>query len=213
MLAGLTSVEAEERVADLGAATGAVGLMMAARYPGIRLLLVERDPHLAELCRRNLALNGIEERARVVEADLFWPKRDRLAAGLEPGSLDLVVTNPPFFERQTRPSPEPGRRSAHEMGGGGLAEWVESAADLLRPKGRLALIYRADRLEHCLAALARRFGSIAVTPAYPRLEEPASRILVEAVKGGRAPLRIAPPLVLHRADGAFTPEAERLHRP
>ena len=211
LLAGLSPVEDGDMVADLGSATGAVGLMVAARCPAARLLLVERDPDLVALATRNIALNGASGRVRVIEADLFAPKGARREAGLEPASVDVVLSNPPFFEGEGRPSPEPRRRSAHEMEGGGLADWIESAADLLKPKGRLALIYRADGLARCLAALERRFGSLVVTPIHPKAGEGASRILVTAVKGGRAPLRIAAGYVLHTADGAFTPDAARLH--
>jgi tRNA1(Val) A37 N6-methylase TrmN6 len=212
LLAGLPGIEQDDVVADLGAGSGAVALMAAARRPDIRLLLVERDPDLAELARRNLVLNGLGERGRLVEADLFSPREARHAAGLAPGSVDLVLTNPPFFEGEGRPSPEPRRRSAHAMEGGHLDDWIEAASDLLRGRGRIAVIYRADGLGRCLSALGKGFGSIAVTPVYPRAGEGASRVLVEASKGGRGPFRIAPPVILHGSEGAFTPQAERLHR-
>jgi tRNA1(Val) A37 N6-methylase TrmN6 len=211
LLAGLAEVRPDEVVADLGAATGAVGLMAAVRHPSARVLLVERDPDLAGLARRNLALNGMEDRGNIVEADVFWPPQARRESGLVPGSVDLVLTNPPFFEGESRPSPEKLRRAAHEMEGGTLGDWMGSAADLLRHKGRLVAIYRADGLQRCLGALERAFGSVVVTPIQPRAGEDASRILVAAVKGGRAPLRIAAPFVLHEAGGGFTAAAARLH--
>ncbi|NNM74570.1 tRNA1(Val) (adenine(37)-N6)-methyltransferase [Enterovirga aerilata] len=213
LLAGLVEATPGDIVADLGAATGAVGLMVAARQPDVRILLVEREPVLAAIADRNVVLNGLGERARVILADLFAPKSARREAGLEAGMVDLVLTNPPFFEGVTRPSPEPGRRSAHVMEGGKLAEWLAAAANLLRHRGRLALIYRADGLARCLAALGRHFGSVLLTPIYPREGEPATRIVVQAVKGGRAPLRIAPALILHAPGGGFTAAAERLHGP
>ena len=211
LLAGLADVRPGDLVADLGAATGAVGLMIAAREPASRLVLVERDPDLAALAVQNSRANHAADRAEVIRADLFWPASARTDAGLRSGQADHVVTNPPFFEGEGRPSPEARRRSAHEMEGGGLAEWIASAADLLRHRGRIAVIYRADGLRRCLAALERRFGSVIVTPVHPRAGEAASRILVSAVKGGRAPLQLASPIILHEADGSFTPAAAALH--
>jgi tRNA1(Val) A37 N6-methylase TrmN6 len=124
---------------------------------------------------------------------------------------DVVATNPPFFQGEGRPSPDPGRRTAHTMAGGGLGDWLRAAADLLRPRGRLAMIHRADNLQLCLDAMGGHFGSVEIRPVYPKPDRPASRILVRAIKGGHAPLVLAPPLVLHGPDGAFTLEAARLH--
>jgi tRNA1(Val) A37 N6-methylase TrmN6 len=211
LLAALGRAEAGDLVVDLGSSSGAVGLMAAARQPGSRILLVEREPELVAMARRNIALNGLEARADVSQADVFAPLAERSAAGLPVAGADLVLTNPPFFEEgEGRASPEAGRRRAHAMAGGGLAGWIAACRDLLRPRGRLALIHRADRLADCLAAL-RGFGAIRVTPIRPRGDADATRILIAAVKDSRAPLALAPELVLHAADGGFTPEAAALH--
>jgi tRNA1(Val) A37 N6-methylase TrmN6 len=211
LLAAFAEAGEGELVVDLGSASGAVGLMAAARQPGARVLLVEREPDLVALARRNIALNGFADRAEAAAADVFAPLADRVAAGLMSGSADIVLTNPPFFEAgEARASPEPGRRRAHAMAGGDLAAWIATARDLLRHRGRLVLIQRADKLAQCLAAL-RGFGAIRITPVYPRAGAEAVRILISAVKDSRAPLAIAPQLVLHEADGSFTPEAAVLH--
>lgn len=212
LLARLCGVRDGERVVDLGSASGAVGLMIAADRPGVRLLFVERDPALVELCRRNIALNGVCGRASVAEADVFAPMVDRRQAGLASGSADLVVTNPPFLDADARGSPDAGRRAAHVMSGGGLDEWLGVALDLLRARGRLCLIQRADRLGACLQALSAGFGSLVVLPIQPADARDATRIVVSAVKGGRAALVLRPAFVLHGPDGRFSVEAEALHR-
>src|SRR6478609_9240735 len=92
LLAAVAGAAGREAVIDVGAATGAVGLMIAAREPDVGLTLVERDPDLAALCRQNLDLNGID--GRVAVADIL-DIRSRREAGLAPECADLVVTNPP----------------------------------------------------------------------------------------------------------------------
>jgi tRNA1(Val) A37 N6-methylase TrmN6 len=196
-----------ETVVDLGAGSGAVGLMMAAAAHAAQVIFVERDPALVALCWRNIALNGLDGRARVVAADIL----ERGSLGLA-GAADILVTNPPFLEPdRARASPDPGRAAAHLLSDQGLGDWIAAAADLLKPKGRLALIHRADRLSDCLRHLQGRFGGTAVTAVHPRLDEAAIRVVLTAVKGSRAPLCLAPPLVLHGADGRFTPEAAAIH--
>jgi tRNA1(Val) A37 N6-methylase TrmN6 len=212
LLAAGAGAEAGDTVVDLGSASGAVGLMIAVREPGPKLIFVERDEALVALCRRNIALNELGDRAIAVAADVFAPRAERMAAGLAPEQADVVATNPPFFEREgARPSPDPGRRAAHEMAGGTLEGWIETAADLLRPRGRLVMIHRADALGTCLAALSRRFGTIRVTPVQAKAGSDSVRVLLSAVKGGKAPLSLAPALVLHEADGSFTAAAAAIH--
>lgn len=212
LLAGLAELRAGDEVVDLGSASGAVGLMLAHRRADIRVTFAERDVDLVALCGRNIALNGLNDRAGALAVDVFAPRPERAASGLAPGSADLVVTNPPFAEADVpRVSPEPGRRAAHVMAGGGLGEWLACAADLLRHRGRLLMIHRADGLAGCLGALGRAFGSPTLLPVHPRAGEPATRIVVGATRGGRAPLAILPGLVLHEADGRFTAAAAALH--
>lgn len=199
------------RIADFGAGTGAVGLALALREPSARVILVERDPWLAGLCARNIALNGVGERGMALALDLLAPRPGREAAGLT--GLDLVVTNPPFAEAGDAPaSPEPLRASAHELPPGGFRRWIAAAADALAHRGRLVLIQRADRIVACLDALRPAFGGMALRPVHARAEAPAIRVLLSAVRGGRAAPQLLPPLVLHGPDGRFTPQAEAIHR-
>jgi tRNA1(Val) A37 N6-methylase TrmN6 len=210
LLAAAAPARAGQRVVDVGAATGAVGLMIAAREPGIRLAFVERDPDQAALCRQNLVLNGV--RGEVAEVDLL----DRAAwerAGLDPQAADLVVTNPPYLEvGQARVSPDAGRAAAHLLPPGGLDAWLKACGALLKPGGRLVLVHRADRLADIIEGLGRGFGGLCLRPVHPDSGRPATRILVTATRASRAPLAIAPPLVLHGDGGRFTPFAEALHR-
>lgn len=213
LLARLIDFGAGATVYDLGAATGAVGLALARGSAECRVVLVEREPALVVLARENIRENGLDGRVRAIEADILAPGARRRAAGLLPGSAEGVLTNPPFFEDGSyRPSPVAEKTSAHGFAPGGLDRWLRTCADLLRPGGRLGLIHRADALPACLDALRGRFGDCAVRPVHARADRAAIRVLIAAVKGSRAPLRLLPPLVLQDAAGRFTPEAEALHR-
>jgi tRNA1(Val) A37 N6-methylase TrmN6 len=191
---------------DVGAATGAVGLAVALRAPTCRMLLVERDPALADLARLNATLNGLDGRVDVVAADVLAKGGARRAAGLVPECCDLVLTNPPYFEAgRHRISPIADKAAAHTFPMGSLDGWLRTCVEILRPRGHLGLIHRADALPDCLDALRGRFGGIGVRPVQARAGEPAIRVLITAVKGSRAPFSLLTPLVLHGADGAFTP--------
>lgn len=210
LLAASAPVKPGDVVVDVGAATGAVGLMVAFREPAGRFVFVERDPGLADLCRRNCRDNDVH--GEVVVADVL-NKGSRQAAGLMPESADIVLTNPPFLEEGlARISPDRGRAAAHALPAGGLEAWLKACTGLLRPKGRLVLIHRADRAAECLALSGQWLGGIELRFVHPTRDRPAIRFLLSGIKGSRAPLTILPPMILNGPDGRFTPDAEALHR-
>ncbi len=210
LLAASAEVGPGETVVDVGASTGAVGLMAAARQKGARFVFVERDPALAELCRRNCLRNGVDGTVAVVDV---LDRTARLKAGLAPESADWVLTNPPFLEEgQARISPDSGRAAAHALPAGGLEAWLKACTGLLKPKGRLVMIHRADRLADCLGLLGRSIGGAALRFVHPSADQPAIRFLLCGTKGSRGPLTVLPPVVLNGTDGRFTPQAEALHR-
>ncbi len=81
-----------------------------------------------------------------------------------------------------------------------LETWVRAARRILKSGGVLTLIWRTDGLADVLAALDRGFGSVRILPVHPNREAPAIRVLVSAVKGGRAPLVLHPGLALQEAN-------------
>jgi tRNA1(Val) A37 N6-methylase TrmN6 len=213
LLAAAVPPEAEGLLIDAGSSSGAAGLAAAIFRPGLQLLLIDREAEALELARRNLGLNGLERRGEARMADLLVAK-SRRAAGIADGSGAYVISNPPFLDPgQGRRSPDEGRARAHVFDeADGLERWVRACTALCAPHGEIVLIHRADRLAELLEALKGRAGGVTVMPVHARAESDAIRVLLRAKKGSRAPMRLRPPLVLHEADGRFTPLAEALHR-
>jgi tRNA1(Val) A37 N6-methylase TrmN6 len=204
------------RIVDVGAGVGAVGLALAQRAPLASADLVEIDPELAQLAEGNAARNGLSERVRVLRLDALNPP-ERRSAGLVDGLADCVVTNPPFFDaKAVRASPDKGKARAHVLPraepGATLADWIQASLAILAPGGRFVMIHRPDALSAILAAIGSRLGALALLPVHPTIGASAHRLLVSGVKGSKAPLRLAPALILHGPDGRLTAEADALHR-
>lgn len=196
LLAAATDVRAGDRVVDFGAGVGTAGLALARRIEGIRLSLVEIDPELVELARANAAANVITAEAIVL--DVAADAQAFAANGLLPDSVDAVLMNPPFNDpARHRGSPDQARHTAHVAREETLHAWVHAARRILRSNGALTLVWRADGIADVLAALSRGFGSIAILPVHGEAGKPAIRVLVRAVKGGRAPTRLLPGLMLN----------------
>jgi tRNA1(Val) A37 N6-methylase TrmN6 len=211
LLAAATTAQAGGRAVEFGAGVGAAGLALARRIDGVAVTLVEIDPALVALARDNVARNGLAARVRAVCLDVTAPAAAFAQAGLIPGSADLVLMNPPFNAPQN-PSPDRGRRVARTALPDTLALWVATAARFLRASGTLTLIWRADRLDDVLAALAGEFGAVAILPVHPKPGMPAIRVLIAAVKDSSGPLSILPGFVLADADGKPTAQAETVLR-
>jgi tRNA1(Val) A37 N6-methylase TrmN6 len=200
------------RICDLGSGVGAVGLALALRGAQ-EAVLVEREPVVADLARHNIDHGGFGSRVSLVDADIFDRRSFLRHPSLADQSFDAVATNPPYDQSlRGRRTPSVLKHAAHAMQGGDLADWLKTAMRLLRDGGRLTLIHRADQLAQVLAAMPKRAGGVSVLPVQAQAGQPATRILVTATAGSKAPLMLMPALVLHGEDGRFTQHAEQIHK-
>ncbi|HET9159159.1 MAG TPA: methyltransferase domain-containing protein [Caulobacteraceae bacterium] len=208
LLAAACKVEPGERALEAGCGVGAALLAAAVRNPGADFVGLERDPKMRALAQANIAINDLAERVAVIECDIAEPFRH---LGLE--RFDAVMANPPFFDDpKVLRGPLPARRGAY-IADDGLGAWIEFMMKAVRERGRITLIHRADRLADILALLSRKCGSFRVLPVQPFEDAPAKRVLVRAIKSGRAPLVIRPALVLHdRGAGKHRPHIESILR-
>ncbi len=204
-------------VVDLGAGVGVAGFCAAARCPRAKVVLVERNTEAVDCARAGLdrpANAAFAARVRIAAADITAPEAERARAGIGRDLADHVLLNPPFHLRAAgTASPAAARAEAHVLDAGGLDSWFRAAASVLKFRGDLTVVFRADGLDHLLAAIGRRFGALDILPVQPRPAVAAHRVLARAVKGSRGGLRILPPLVLHDETGnAFVPGVEAILR-
>ena len=211
LLAATLQPAAGDRLLDLGCGVGAASLCLLARVAKATVHGLEMRADLARLAQDNADLNGVAARFIVAEGDVLAPP-----ATLAPGSFDQVLSNPPHLaDDGGSRSPRPLWDSASREGAARLEDWVACALAMLRDKGSMTWVHRADRLDALLAALHGRAGEIVVFPLWPAPTEagrPAKRVIVRARKGVTSPMRLAPGLVLHRGDGGFTEAAEAVLR-
>jgi tRNA1(Val) A37 N6-methylase TrmN6 len=211
LLAAATPARPGEHAIELGAGVGAAGLALAHRVGGLTVTLVEIDPALVALARENAARNALAERVRALCLDVGAQAGEFDAAGLAPGSADHVLMNPPFNAPHNQ-SPDGARRLARTASDDTLARWLRAAARLLPPRGRVALMWRADGLGDVLAALGAGFGAVTVLPIHPKPGAAAIRVLVRGVKDSGAPLTLLPGLVLADAENRPSAQAKAVLR-
>ena len=190
LLSQFATVKPHDKVVDLGTGCGIIGLILLLTKPVRAVFGLEIQPYLAGLAVRNAVLNGFQNRMSVIVGDIRHPP-------FAVGKADLVVCNPPYRKSiGGRINPDPEKAIARHEIMVSLGEIMRASSQILRPKGRLAMIYPADRL----VASFSEMRSIGLEPKrmrviYPQMDAEAKLVLVEASLNGRGGLKILPPLM------------------
>lgn len=197
----------DRKILDVGSAVGSAGLCVAARLENALVTGVELQPELYALFRRNIIENKFEERVTAINGDIADP-----ALALVAESFDQVISNPPFYAGGTRPANE-SRATAHQEGHVDLKDWIAFCLKMVRQKGRVTVIHRADHLDRIIAAFAGRAGDITVYPVWSKPDDKTPlRVIVSARKGIASPLTLRRGIVLHDPQGVYLPEINNILR-
>tara|TARA_R110002124_G_scaffold250589_3_gene415674 strand:- start:6113 stop:6898 length:786 start_codon:yes stop_codon:yes gene_type:complete len=202
------------RLLDMGSGVGTAALVALLHLPDLQAVLAEQNADMLALATANLADNGLAQRARTLAVDIAAKGSERLAAGLAENAFDVVIANPPFFtDGAGTLAGNAGRASARHMAAAALDLWVKTAAGCAAAGGEVIFVYPAQSLAPLLSAFDQRFGAITVLPLTPRPDGPASRVLLRAIKGSRAPLTLLASRPLHDAQGrGFQPAFDAIFR-
>jgi tRNA1(Val) A37 N6-methylase TrmN6 len=124
-----------------------------------------------------------------------------------------VIVNPPYLKRgAATPSDNPMKALANIEGDADLAAWMAAAAKAVGPGGTITFIHRADRLPEVLALLSARCGGLVIQPLHPKAGAAAHRVIVAGRLDQRLPAILLPGLIVHEADGSFSPVLQRVLR-
>jgi len=193
LLARFCTVRKGDLVADLGTGTGIISLILAANTKAERITAVEIQEELVDIARRNAVLNGLEDRICVLQGDLRTLSKTHPAE-----QFDLVVSNPPYrLVGAGRINPDPLKAiSRHEIECT-LEDVLKASFYLLKNRGRLALVYRPDRMVDLISGCRQhRLEPKRMQIAHPGADREASLVLMEAVKNGSQELKILAPIIV-----------------
>ncbi len=199
-MAAAVPARRDQHVLEIGCGAGAGLLCLMHRVPDLHGTGIEKDSETAELARTNLLANK-KEQVSVLATSFPEGVPDHLR-------FDHCMTNPPWHATTGTASPEPRRDLARRMGMQTLPLWVRGAASILRHKGSLTLALPTALTDRAVAELvANGFGGVTLYPFWPKADREARILLVQARLGVKSPARVLSGLILHEADGAFTPQA------
>lgn len=185
---------------DLGTGTAAIPLILTARG-ATDVTGVELNPVMADIARRNAALNGRDDRIRIVEGDYR-----RIKEWSPSGYYSVVYANPPYREKSRGAYSETDgiRRARHEETAT-LDDVMEAVKYALKYRGRFRMVHITERLTDILESMRRHdVEPKALQMIHGRPDKKAKLFLVEGVRGGSAGLDVLPPLIVHEADGSYS---------
>lgn len=219
LLYSFINLQRAKKIADLGAGSGIIGLLLAKKYPDSEVTLIELQKSLVKLAEKNTALNELEDRVHIINYDLKELTHNsslvtHASAPPVGNCFDLVVSNPPFRRTRTGLVSNSDERAIarHEIKLS-LQDLFNSASLLLKHHGRFCLIHLPERLAEIIRVMKghslepKRLRSV-----HSSISTEAKMVLIEAVKGARSGMKIESPLVLYNEDGSYTKELEELYR-
>lgn len=213
MLASFIRPQARARAVELGTGTGIISLLLASRSRLSHITAIEVQSDFATLTQRNICLNSLEDKITVLEGDI----RDIGPRELG-GEVDVVFSNPPYMRTDSGKRNDSDRKyiARHEVMGG-VCDFCEAAARMLKHGGRFYCVFRPDRLSELMWSM-RKYGIEPKSAVFVHADDESepSMVLIMGVKGGGEGMRIMPPLLLHptpKAGGGrlMTPRAERIY--
>ena len=195
------------KVLDLGTGTGVIPLLIADEVE--KICAIEINSQMAEIARRNVELNNLQEKILVVEGD-YRQHRDLFSAE----SFDLVISNPPYVPiKNGEVNKFQGVAFARHEFTATLEDVVKAARFVLKFHGVFCMVHLASRLCEIIDSLHRnQFEMKRLQIIQPKIGREANLIMLEAIVGGKSGnLKILPPLVVHNEDNSYTDEIKKIY--
>ncbi len=190
LLAASVPAAPGDSVLELGCGVGVASLCLGVRVPDLSLNGLELQGDYAELARQNARANG--QGMNVITGDVA-----EMPENLRQEQFTHVISNPPYFNRNSGSSaPDKGREAA--LGEAvPMAVWIRAAAKRVAPRGTVTFIHRAERAPDLISEMKQYLGSLELMPLIPRKRRAARLVLLRGRKGGRADFRLHDGWVMH----------------
>lgn len=203
LLANFVRVKKNENVLDLGTGTGIIPILLTAKSEGERFVGLEIQKESADMARRSVLHNHLEEKIEIVTGDI------KEAAGIfGPVSFDVITTNPPYMIGQHGiANPSDTKAIARHEVLCTLDDILRESAKMLKFHGRFYMVHRPFRL----AEIMTKMVQVGIEPkrmrmVHPYIDKEPNMVLIEGSRGGNSRMTVEPPLVVYRAPGVYTDE-------
>ena len=203
LLSGFARAKKQERCLDLGCGNGIIPILMEAKTEGKHFTGLEIQPESADMARRSVALNGLQDRIDIVEGDIKDASKIFGAS-----SFHVVTTNPPYMTAQHGLTNvyEAKTIARHEVLCN-LEDIIRESARLLMPGGRFYMVHRPFRLAEIISLMVQyRMEPKRMRLVYPYVDREPNMVMIEGLRGGKSRMTVEKPLIVYKEPGKYTDE-------
>ena len=203
LLSGFARAKKQERCLDLGCGNGIIPILMEAKTEGKHLTGLEIQPESADMAKRSVALNGLQDRIDIVEGVIKDASKIFGAS-----SFHVVTTNPPYMTAQHGLTNvyEAKTIARHEVLCN-LEDIIRESARLLMPGGRFYMVHRPFRLAEIISLMVQyRMEPKRMRLVYPYVDREPNMVLIEGLRGGKSRMTVEKPLIVYKELGKYTDE-------
>ena len=203
LLSGFASALEGDRVLDLGTGTGIIPILMAAKTPADHLTGLEIQEESADMARRSIAYNDLEDRIDIVTGDI---KDASHLFGAS--SFDVITTNPPYMiADHGLVNPDEAKAVARHEIKCTLEDVIAQSAKVLKPGGRFFMVHRPFRLSEIFTLMTEhKIEPKRMRMVYPYVDAEPNMVLLEGNRGGKPRLSVEKPLIVYKERGKYTDE-------
>lgn len=208
LLSGFARAKEGSSVLDMGTGTGIIPILMAARTKAAHLTGLEIQEESADMSRRSVALNGLEEKIRIVTGDI-----KEAESLFDAASFDVITCNPPYMiGRHGLVNPADAKAIARHEILCTLEDVIRQTAGLLKPGGNFFMVHRPFRLVEIMVLLRQyKLEPKRMQLVYPFVDKEPNMVLIEANRGGKPRIKVEKPLIIYKEPGIYTPEIYELY--
>ena len=203
LLSGFVRVKDGERVLDLGTGTGIIPILLEAKTGAARLSGLEIQEDSADMARRSVRLNGLEEKIDIVTGDI-----KEAGSLFDAASFDVVTCNPPYMtDKHGLVNPNDAKAIARHEILCTLEDVIAQTAKLLKPGGNFYMVHRPFRLAEIMVLLRTyKLEPKRMRLVYPYADKEPNMVLIEANRGGKPHMTVEKPLIVFQEPGVYMPE-------
>lgn len=203
LLSDFAMVKKDDKVLDIGTGTGIIPILMEARYGGDSFTGLEIQEESAEMARRSVTLNHLEEKIKIVTGDI-----KEAETYFEAASFDVITCNPPYMigSHGIENPEEPKAIARHEIKCT-LEDIVARSARLLVPGGKFYMVHRPFRLAEIVTVMSQyKIEPKRMRLVYPYVDKEPNMVLIEGARGGKSRMTVEKPLIVYDSPGVYTRE-------